>query len=91
MDWAVAIAARARKANEYFILNVDWVGRYCRKRVIGKLICCTERISKWIVGLWMMRKREREQEGHRIYRPIQLPSLAQQSHHGTDITRLGRV
>jgi hypothetical protein len=86
VDWAEATAAIARRANEYFILNVGCFGRYCRKRVIGKLICCTRRILKWIVGLWMLIKREREQERLRIYKPIiHLPSssrfLSQDGHH----------
>jgi hypothetical protein len=85
VDWAEATATIARRANGYFILNVGCFGRYCRKRVIGKLICCTRRILKWIVGLWMLRKREIEQERLRIYKPIHLPSssrfLSRDGHH----------
>jgi len=57
VDWAVATAAIARRANEYFISKEGYFGRYCPKRVIGKLICCTRRLLESIVGLWMMRKR----------------------------------
>jgi hypothetical protein len=52
VDWAVATAAIARRANEYFISNEGCFGRCCPKRVIGNLICCTRRLLEWIVGLW---------------------------------------
>ncbi len=52
-------------------------------------MCCTRRILKGIVRLWMLRKREREQEEHRIYRHIPPALWFERPLTGTDSARLG--